>query len=78
MFARFAESLEARFSSLDQHFSQVISSSASKDSDASVDVNCQNAITNPSFLAPFPVAVRSEHPPDRTPSASYSDTWEPP
>ena len=67
------QSLEARFSSVDQHFSQVISSSASTDIHSRVDVSCQDAITNRSLTTPTPVAVRSEHPPDRAPSASYSD-----
>ena len=69
----FAESLEAKFSSIDYHFSHVISSSASPDSHSRVDVSCQDAISNRSVAAPTPVAVHSEHPPDRSPFASYSD-----
>ena len=71
LFASFAESVEARFSSVDQCFSLVISSFASTDSHSRVDVGCQDAITNRSLTTP--VAVRSEHPPDRAPSTSYSD-----
>ena len=73
MFASFAESLEARFSSIDQHFSQVISCFASTNIHARVGVSCQDVITNHSLTAPTPVAVRSDHPPNRAPSASYSD-----
>ena len=73
MFASFAESLEVRFSSIDQHFSQVISSCASFDSHSRVGVSCQDVIFNHSLAAPTPVAVRSEHPPGRAPSVSYSD-----
>ena len=72
MFASFTESLEARFSSVDQRFSLVISSSASN-SHSRVDFSCQDAISNRSFAAPAPVAVHFEHPPDRAPSVAYSD-----
>ena len=70
MFASFQESLEARFTQIDNRFSQISSSSASLNQDS--NDNCQDAI-NRSFSAPYPVAVRSEHPPDRGPSAPYSD-----
>ena len=77
VFASFAESLEARFSSVDQRFIQVISSSAS-DNHFRVDVICQDAISNCSSAAPIQwLSVLSilliELPPCRT-----QTTWEPP
>ena len=71
-FASFAKSLEGRFSSIDKRFSQVMSSSSFKVIDSRDNVSCQGVFSH-SFAAPSPVAVRSEHPPDRAPSASYSD-----
>ena len=71
MFASFAESLEARFSSIDRGFSWVIPTSASVTH--SSDVSCQEVNFNHSLSAPSPVAVRTEHLPDRGPSTSYSD-----
>ena len=70
MFA-FQESLETKFNQIDNRFSQISSSSASLNQDS--NVSCQDAI-NRSFSAPSPVAMRSEHPPDRGPSAPYSDS----
>ena len=70
MFTSFQESLEARFTSIDNRFSHISSSSASLNQDS--NVSCQDAI-NRSFRAPSPVAVRSEYPPDRGPSAPYLD-----
>ena len=69
MFASFLESVEARFTDIDM-FSQISSSSASHVQDS--NVSCQYA-NNRSFPAPPPVAVRSEHPPDRGPYLPYSD-----
>ena len=56
MFASFAESLEVRFSSIDQKFSQVIPSSASTVTQSS-DVSHQDVPSNRSFSAPSPVAT---------------------
>ena len=70
MIANFAESLEARFSQVDHRFSQVIPSSTSLTQ--SSHVSCLD-VDNRSLSAPSPVAVCSEHPPDRGPSAPYSD-----
>ena len=72
LFASFAESSEAKFSSIDQRFIQVISCSASNISDR-VNVICQDVVSNHSLAAPTPVAVHHEHPPGRAPSVSYSD-----
>ena len=71
MIASFAKSLEARFSSFDCRFSQVMTSSASVTQPS--DVSCQDVNSNHSLSAPSPVAMRTEHPPDRGPSALYSD-----
>ena len=71
MITSFTESLEARFSSIDRRFSQVVTSSASVTQ--ANDDSCQDVLTNCSLSAPSPVAVRTEHPPDRSPSALYSD-----
>ena len=70
MIATFAEYLEARFSQIDHKFSQVNPSSASL-TQAS-NVSCQD-VDNCSLSDLSPVAMRSEHQPDRGPSASYSD-----
>ena len=70
MIATFAESLEARFSQIDRRFSQVNPNPCSL-TQAS-NVSCQD-VDNCSLSAPSPVAMRSEHPPDRGPSALYSD-----
>ena len=53
--------------------------SSSKVSDSRVDVSCHDTLTNRSFSAPSPVAVRTEHLLDRAPSAMYGTqtTWEP-
>ena len=77
-FASFAaESLEARSSSLNQHFSQVISSFASTNSHSKIDVSCQDAITNCYSSQPQWPCVMCIRliglPPRRTPT-----TWEPP
>ena len=70
MLDSFKDSLGARFASIDHRFSQFSASSASPVSIS--NVTCQDAI-NHSFTAPSPVAVRSEHPPDRGPYALYAD-----
>ena len=75
MIASFAESLEARFSSIDLRFSQVIPSSASVTQ--SSDVSCQDVNCNCSLSAP-PVAVWTEHQPDGVPPHRIPTTWEPP
>ena len=72
MFASFAKSLEGRFSSIDESFSQVLFSTSSKMHDSRYNVSCQDVL-NRSFTAPSPVAMRSERPPGRAPSASYTD-----
>ena len=64
MFANFAKSIEDRFSSIDDLFSQVISSSSFKLGDTRDNVSGQDAMTNHSFSTPSPLAVRTEHPPD--------------
>ena len=69
MFANFAKSLEGRFSSIDERFSQVLSGSSSKVHDSRDNVSRQDLL-NRSFTAPSPVAMRSEHSPDRALSAS--------
>ena len=71
MFANFAKSLEGRFSSIDECFSQVLSGSSSKVHDSRDNVIHQDLL-NRSFTAPSPVAMRSEHSPDRALSASYT------
>ena len=76
MFASFAKSLEGRFSSIDECFSQVVSSASSKVIDYRDNVSCQD-VNNRSFAAPSPVAMRSEHPPDRASSRHIQMTWEP-
>ena len=40
--------------------------------DSRDNVSCQDVL-NHSLTAPSPVAMRTEHPPDRAPSASYTD-----
>ena len=72
LFQSFSKSLEVRFSSIDERFRQVISSSSSNANDNRPVVSSQD-VTNPSFTAPSPVAVRDEHLPARAPYAPYSD-----
>ena len=64
MFASFVKSLEGRFSSIDECFSQVLSSSPSKVIASRDNVSFQDVL-NCSFTAPSPVAVPTEHLPDR-------------
>ena len=68
MLASFKESVEARLSQIDIRFSQVNSSSASLSQDSYV--SC--------LSAPTPVAVRSEHPPDRgsLPPCNIETDWD--
>ena len=77
MFTSFAESLEARCSSVDQRFSQVISSSASDNQDR-VDVSCQDTISNCSFAAPTPMPCVLSILLIGLPSCRTQTTWEPP
>ena len=70
LFLTTLQSLEARFTSIDRKFSQVISSSAS-DVTFTRD-NVSQDVLNHSVSAPTSVAVRSENAPDRAPSASYT------
>ena len=65
MIATFAKSLEARFSQVDCRFSQGNHSSSSLTQ--SSNVSCQD-VDNHSLSVPPPVAVCSEHPPNRDPS----------
>ena len=58
MFASFAKSLEGGSSSIDECFSQVMSSSSSKVIDSRDNVSCQDVFSR-SFAAPSRVAVRS-------------------
>ena len=60
-----------RFSSIDLRFSQVIPSSASLSHPS--DVSCQDVLSNRCLSVPSPVAVHTEHPPDRGPYVLYSD-----
>ena len=76
MIASFAESLEARLSLIDHRFSQVMTSFAYVTQ--SSDVSCQDVISNCSFSAPSPVAVRIEHPLIGVPLRRIQTTWEPP
>ena len=71
MITSFAESLGARLSSINRRFSQVLTCCASV-TQAS-DVSCQDVLTDCSLSAPSPVAVRTEHLPDRGPYTPYSD-----
>ena len=70
MLDSFKDSMEARFVSIDNRFSQISASTASPVSIS--NVSCQDA-PSISFSAPSPVAMRLEHPPDRGPCAPYSD-----
>ena len=66
-------SLEARFTAIDNCFSQVMVSSASSYDNARPNVSCQD-LFNSSIPAPItPVAVRDKHPPARAPYAPYSE-----
>ena len=69
--ASFAKSLGGRFSKIDERFSQVMPSSSSEVTNERIDVN--QDVINRSLAAPSPVAVRTEHPPDKAPFALYSD-----
>ena len=69
LFLSFAKSLEVRFSSIDERFSQVIGSSTSNDNVNRPIVSSQDVI-NPSFTAPSPVAV---HPPAQASHVPCSD-----
>ena len=71
LFQSFSKSLEVRFSSIDERFSQVIGSSSNANDNRPI-VSSQY-VTNPSIPAPTPVAVRYEHPPARAPYAPFSD-----
>ena len=71
IFQSFSKSLEVRFSSIDERFSQVISSSSNTNDNKPV-VTSQD-VTNPSFPASAPVALRYEHPAARAPYVPYSD-----
>ena len=70
MLDSFKDSMEARFVSIDNMFSQFSASTASPVSIS--NVSCQDA-PNISFSAPSPVTMCSEHQPDRGPCAPYSD-----
>ena len=61
LFQSFTKSLEVKFSSIDERFSQVIGSSSNTNDNWPI-VSSRD-VTNPSFPAPAPVAVRYEHPP---------------
>ena len=71
MFASFQESLEARITNIDNRFSQISSSSALHRLLRIVRPAVRMPIT--ALPAPSPVAMRSEHPPDRGPYTPYSD-----
>ena len=70
LFDSFAQSLEARFSSIDYRFSQDIPSATSNVNNVSTDVS--QDVINPSLSALSVVAGRSEPMPDRAPSVSYT------
>ena len=72
IFQSFAKSLEAKFSAIDERFSQVMSSSASNDDSNRPNVSSQD-VANSFPPAPSPVAMRYEHPPAQTSYAPYSD-----
>ena len=72
LFQSFAKSLKVWFSSIDERFSQVIGSSTSN-ADVNRPIVSSQDVANPSFPAPFPVALRYEHPPAQAPYAPYSD-----
>ena len=71
LFASFAKSLEGRFTAIDEKFSRVMSSSSSKVPDDRINVS-QDVIEH-SLAAPSPVAICTEHPPDKAPFVSYTD-----
>ena len=78
MFASFAKSLEDRFSSIDEHFSQVISSSSSEVINSRDNVSCQDALLIVLFQLPLQwLCVLSIHL-IRLPLHHTQMTWEPP
>ena len=69
LFASFGKSLDGRFSTIDERFSQVMSNTKVTDDSINVSKN----VINRSFAAPSPVAVHTEHPLDKAPSVPYTD-----
>ena len=75
LFADLAKSLGDQFSEMDQKFSQVMPASSSN-VDSSDPLHVSQDVANHSFTAPTPVAVRSEHMPDKASFVSHAGDLE--